>query len=545
MRPKRTCVNETNERIRIYSEWANSQRQRQPMNNASANSQQTEPTQNQDEEEEENQPLDVTVDNSQQTEPTQEHVDVQDGVHQSIGIQLEQCTPCTVGLEVMSQSDSETQYFNRYRATNTTGSKRRKVIESDDDDDDDDDVVDAHSNVTHTPSLVSPQTSTQSKRVRFDQNNRQQQRPSNSSSHNSPIHQNIQNAGTSSTHNQIEMECQNVFSSMTRIIASNAAHRQIVETIANELSTQLNQFTRNIKLNSNVKQKVEDLVEKFKRSHDEALQRLRNGFGICVDTNTTAASTVADWNDVSTPTSSGDTVASGTRPIQSQSNTSNARQKTIPAKRKKRANTIANAPAPKKRTTRATSMPNTSNNDYVSDDFDFNDGDDDGDNGDEDSERYQSIKMGKRKSFNENLQNKDELASIINKIVTDMSHTWRLGALNVHCSLMRIIQSNNEAAIRTEFWNSTCEYNRNYFDGYFRGVYGNCINGKTKLRKTWKLDQAIIKFCQKHIEKNAIGYGNIFTYATRQYFTNFMMCIIRSLYNNVRAYLNHFVIITN
>ncbi|XP_031634216.1 transcription initiation factor IIE subunit alpha-like [Contarinia nasturtii] len=230
MRPKRTCVNETNERIRIYSEWANSQRQRQPTNNASANSQQTEPTQNQDEEEEENQSLDVTVDNSQQTEPTQEHVDVQDGVHQSIEIQLEQCTPCTVGLEVMSQNDSETQYFNRYRATNTTGSKRRKVIESDDDDDDDDDVVDAHSNVTHTPSLVSPQTSTQSKRVRFDQNNRQQQRPSNSSSHNSPIHQNIQNAGTSSTHNQIEMECQNVFSSMTRIIASNAAHRQIVHT---------------------------------------------------------------------------------------------------------------------------------------------------------------------------------------------------------------------------------------------------------------------------------------------------------------------------
>ncbi|XP_031633956.1 uncharacterized protein LOC116347499 [Contarinia nasturtii] len=186
-------------------------------------------------------------------------------------------------------------------------------------------------------------------------------------------------------------------------------------------------------------------------------------------------------------------------------------------------------------------MPNTLNNDNVSDDF--NDGDD-GDNGDEDSERYQSIKMGKRKSFNENLENKDELASIINKIVTDMSHTWRLGALNVHCSLMRIIQSNNEDAIRTEFWNSTCEYNRNYFDGYFRGVYGNRINGKTKLQKTWKLDQAIIKFCRKHkvIEKNAIGYGNIFTYVTRKYFTNFMMCIIRSLYNNVRAYLNHCVI---
>ncbi|XP_031639908.1 uncharacterized protein LOC116351890 isoform X2 [Contarinia nasturtii] len=200
MRPKRTCVNETNERIRIYSEWANSQRQRQPLN--------------------------VTVDNSQQTEPAQEHVDVQDEVHQSIDIQFEQCTPCTVGLEVMSQNDSGTQYFNRYRATNTTGSKRRKVIESDDDDD----VVDAHSNVIHTPSLVSSQSSTQSKRVRFDQNNRQQQQQhSNSLSRHSPIHQNIQNASTSSTQSQIEMECQNVFSSMTRIIASTAAHRQIAK----------------------------------------------------------------------------------------------------------------------------------------------------------------------------------------------------------------------------------------------------------------------------------------------------------------------------
>ncbi|XP_031632014.1 myb-like protein AA, partial [Contarinia nasturtii] len=314
------------------------------------------------------------------------------------------------------------------------------------------------------------------KRIRLEQ--QQQQQPQ------TPASVPTQSINESVVHRRTELRShtldgpQSIPNSVSVIQQRNV---EAVEAVANELGTHLKQFIQNInniRISSHIKRKVEDLVKKFEQCHVNALQRLRHEFNI-------ADAPTDDQNDEPSTT-----VARSKRAKRTKS-TSN-----VPTSKPK--------PAPKKRTTRATSMPNTSNNVNVSDDDDGDDGDD----GDEDSERFQSIKMGKRKSFNENLVNKDELSSIINKIVTDMSHNWRLGALNVHCSLMRIIQSNNKDAIRTEFWNTTCEYYRNYFDGYFRGVYGNCINGQTKLRKTWKLDKTISKFCRKHkvVEKNPIGY---------------------------------------